>query len=131
DRAALPRRRRAARLRARLGGVGPPDQRAGAARPAGRRARRAVEGVSAIRIRGATRADARAVWEINSCPGVIRGTLQLPYQSLDEVEKRFAEAPPNTRRLVAEVDGRVVGILGLELGRGRRAHSAALGMSVH
>src|SRR5262245_48310850 len=57
--------------------------------------------------------------------------MRLPYTSLDEVERQFAEPPPQMRRLVAEVDGRVVGLLGLEVGRGRRAHSAALGMMVH
>jgi putative acetyltransferase len=90
-----------------------------------------VTSAGQIRVRGASRADAHAVWVINSCPGVIRGTLRLPYESLDEVERRFADQPPQLRRLVAEVDGRVVGLLGLEVGRGRRAHSAAIGMMVH
>jgi putative acetyltransferase len=88
-------------------------------------------GASGVRVRGSTREDARAIWEIYSCPGVIRGTLQLPYQSFDEIEKRLADPPPTSRRLVAEVDGRVVGVLGLDVGRGRRAHAAALGMMVH
>jgi putative acetyltransferase len=86
---------------------------------------------SGVRVRGSTREDARALWEIYSCPGVIRGTLQLPYQSFDEIERRLADTPPTSRRLVAEVDGRVVGVLGLDVGRGRRAHAAALGMMVH
>jgi putative acetyltransferase len=82
-------------------------------------------------VRGSTSEDARALWEIFSCPGVIRGTLQLPYQSFEEIEKRRADSSPGRHRLVAEVDGRVVGVLGLDVGRGRRAHAAALGMMVH
>src|SRR3989442_469543 len=91
----------------------------------------AVDPVGGVVVRGATRADARALWEVFNCPGVIRGTLQLPYQSLDEVERRFADAQLGVYRLVAEVDGEVVGALGLHVNRGRRAHSAGLGMMVH
>jgi putative acetyltransferase len=82
-------------------------------------------------IRGASRDDARAVWEIATCPRVIYGTLQLPHESLDVWVQRLAESRPDFRRLVAEVDGRVVGLLGLEVGRGRAAHSASIGMMVH
>jgi putative acetyltransferase len=85
----------------------------------------------AVTVRGAKRNDALALWEVYTCPGVVRGTLQLPYQSPDELERRLGEALPGTYRLVAEVDGRVVGSLGLHVGRGRQAHVAHLGMMVH
>ena len=87
--------------------------------------------MSEIVVRGMNRADAAALWEVFSCPGVIRGTLQLPYQSRDEIERRFADPQPGNYVLVAEVDGKVVGNLGLHVNRGRRAHSASLGMMVH
>jgi len=62
---------------------------------------------------------------------VIRGTLQLPYQSLDEVAQRLAETQPNHYRLVAEVGGQVVGSLGLAAGQRRKAHLGQIGMMVH
>jgi putative acetyltransferase len=84
-----------------------------------------------IAVRGATREDARALWEIHTCRGVVGVTLQLPYQSPEEWERRLAEPRPNTYQLVAEVEGWVVGGLGLSVGRGRRAHVAGIGMGVH
>ena len=57
--------------------------------------------------------------------------MQLPFQSLDEVERRLAEPAPDAYRLVAEVEGRVVGLLTLHVKRGRAAHSAGIGMMVH
>ncbi len=62
---------------------------------------------------------------------VIFGTLQLPYQSRDAIRDRVENPRPGTRALVAVVDGRVVGSLGLEVGQGRQAHTAHLGMMVH
>lgn len=62
---------------------------------------------------------------------VILGTLQLPYQSRDAIRDRVENPRPNMHALVAVVDGRVVGSLGLELGQGRQAHTAHLGMMVH
>lgn len=62
---------------------------------------------------------------------VIFGTLQLPYQSRDAIRDRVENPRPNMHALVAVVDGRVVGSLGLELGQGRQAHTAHLGMMVH
>jgi putative acetyltransferase len=62
---------------------------------------------------------------------VVHGTLQLPYPSPGLWEQRLAEPPPDFYHLVAEVEGRVVGSLGLRMGRGRKAHVASLGMSVH
>lgn len=85
----------------------------------------------AIIVRNATREDARALWEIVTCPGVVRGTLQLPYQSPEEWTKRLAEPRPDTYLLVAEIDGRVVGNLGLSVNHGRRRHAAGIGMGVH
>jgi putative acetyltransferase len=85
----------------------------------------------AVLVRSATREDAHALWDIVSCPGVVRGTLQLPYQSPEEWLKRLTEPRPNTYQLVAETAGRVVGSLSLTVNRGRRAHAAGIGMAVH
>jgi hypothetical protein len=45
-----------------------------------------------VTVRGARRDDAQALWEVFTCPGVIRGTMQLPFQSPDEVERRWSGA---------------------------------------
>ena len=95
-------------------------------RPAG-----AGNGGLGVTVRGARRDDAAALWEVFTCPGVVRGTLQLPFQSPEAVERRLAESPPGVYRLVAEVGGRAVGLLSLHVGRGRTAHSARLGLMVH
>ncbi len=67
-----------------------------------------------------------------NCPGVVAGTLQLPYRSVEERREWFAHPSPGTHSLVAEIDGRVVGQLNLRLATNpRRRHSASIGMGVH
>jgi putative acetyltransferase len=84
-----------------------------------------------VTVRGARREDAAALWAVYACPGVIRGTMQLPFQSPDAVAQRLSEPVPGLTRLVAEVGGRPVGLLVLHVGQGRSAHSARLGLVVH
>jgi putative acetyltransferase len=65
-------------------------------------------------------------------PEVIWGTLQMPYQSLDDLRRRLENPPEGLHRLVAVAeDGCVIGMLGLQVGRGRVAHAAHIGMMVH
>ena len=59
------------------------------------------------------------------------GTLQLPYTSLDARRKRYAAAPANLTRLVAVIDGNVVGAIGLDRFENRRGHAAQFGVAVH
>ena len=76
--------------------------------------------------------DWRDAVELWRQPKVIWGTLQMPYQSLDDLRRRLENPPERLHRLVAVTEeGRVAGMLGLEVGRGRAAHSAHLGMMVH
>jgi putative acetyltransferase len=76
--------------------------------------------------------DWRDVAELWLQPKVIWGTMQLPYQSMDDMRHRLENPPERLQRLVAVTEeGRVVGMLGLEVGRGRAAHTAHLGMMVH
>jgi putative acetyltransferase len=85
-----------------------------------------------VRVRAMEAADWRALHELWSQPGVIWGTLQMPYQSAEAVRKRIEDSSERSMRLVAETDGRVVGSAGLHPGRSpRRQHSGALGMMVH
>lgn len=77
-------------------------------------------------------ADLEAVAALMNCPGVVRGTLQLPWRSLDERREQFARRPPGVHSVVAEIEGRVVGQLGLHVEQHpRRRHVASLGMAVH
>jgi putative acetyltransferase len=64
-------------------------------------------------------------------PLAYAGTLQLPFTSLEAREKRHATTPPNLRRLVAVIDGKVIGALGLERFENRRSHAGQFGMAVH
>lgn len=98
---------------------------AGAAGPSGSRPKLSVT------VRGARRDDAQALYECRSCPGVIRGTLQLPFRSADESAEWLSQSRPNVHRLVAEVEGRVVGTLTLNVRDGRQAHVGHIGMMVH
>ncbi|MGF1691998.1 GNAT family N-acetyltransferase [Photobacterium kagoshimensis] len=60
------------------------------------------------------------------------GTLQLPLPSLAMWQKRLTDMPNNVHSLVAELDGRIVGQLGMMVEENpRRKHVASVGMAVH
>lgn len=81
-------------------------------------------------IRAFELADWEDVAEMWSTPHCQQGTLQLPYQSRDDIKKKLTDPPPGLYRLVAVVkeSQKVVGMIGLHTERGRRAHAAHLGM---
>ena len=88
--------------------------------------------MSIIRVRAREPHDVEAINAIMTCPGVIAGTLQLPYRSVEERRERYGQHHPETHSLVAELDGRVVGLLGLHTETmARRRHCAGIGMGVH
>ncbi|MCC6799474.1 MAG: GNAT family N-acetyltransferase [Anaerolineae bacterium] len=84
-----------------------------------------------VLIRGQEAEDWEDVAAIFEGERAIAGTLQLPYQSRDAIRDRVENPRPDLRVLVAVLDGRVVGTLGLHFGRGRQAHTAHIGMMVH
>jgi len=86
-----------------------------------------------IRIRMARPSDADAWAEIMCQPKVYHGTLQLPHTTPELWRSRLEKNdPPYDYVLVAEVDGKVVGTLGLYRSRApRNIHVAGLGMAVH
>ena len=89
-------------------------------------------GTVEVRVRAREPRDAEAVAEIFACPGVVAGTLQLPLRSVESVRERLPQSGPEVHSLVAEVEGRVVGTLGLHVeANPRRRHCAGLGMAVH
>jgi putative acetyltransferase len=85
-----------------------------------------------IVVRAAEPADVAAITEVMNQPRAYWGTLQWPFHSVALREKRFAELDRNNVQLVALIDGKVVGNIGLhrEVPH-RRAHAASIGMAVH
>jgi L-phenylalanine/L-methionine N-acetyltransferase len=83
-------------------------------------------------IRRAEPSDYEAVAKIFMGPQVVRGTLQLPFPSVDLWKKRLAEPPEGTFELLACAGDEVVGELGLTTfpNRPRRRHAGQVGMSV-
>lgn len=76
--------------------------------------------------------DVNAFHRTMTHPGVSRTTLQLPAYELAFYEGRYTKRSPNGHRFVADVDGEVVGNIGLFTSTNpRMSHSAGLGMSVH
>lgn len=89
--------------------------------------------VEGLHIRRAEPDDGSAIYEIYSCPKASAGTLQVPYPSLEYWRQRFMDPSNDTYNLVAVVNGRVVGMLGLHTfpSRPRRRHAATVGMAIH
>lgn len=84
-----------------------------------------------IVIRHAEPADYAACARIYAQPLAAAGTLQIPLQSAEVWKQRLAAPAPRDRILVAEVDGEVVGNLGLHPAtNARRSHAAGIGMAV-
>jgi len=83
-------------------------------------------------VRQAEPGDYEAMRQIFSGTKVIRGTLQLPFPSLETWRKRMAEPPEGNFTLLACVKSEVVGQLGLHTfpNRPRRRHVGQLGMSI-
>ncbi len=84
-----------------------------------------------ITVRAARVDDYLDAYDVAASPGVYRDTLQLPYVSVDRRRKFIEDLSPDDHLLVAEVEGRVVGTLGLHRQKARRAHVAQIGMGVH
>ncbi|MHB8647173.1 MAG: GNAT family N-acetyltransferase [Thermomicrobiales bacterium] len=88
--------------------------------------------MATILVRASEPRDLEAITAIMNCPGVVAGTLQLPYRALEDRREQFSHRPPGAHSLVAERDGRVIGQLGLHAATNpRRRHCASIGMAVH
>jgi putative acetyltransferase len=89
--------------------------------------------VSVVVVRAQEPEDVAALTEVLNQPRAIWGTLQLPYTSLAGRKARWEARPARwgDLRLVALVEGKIVGSLGLDRFEGRRSHAAAFGMAVH
>lgn len=79
----------------------------------------------------AMRPDDAADWyDMRVQPQVIWGTFQLPTLSVDDVRSQCL-ANPCSHKLMAELDGKAVGNLHLQVGTGLHKHAGYLGISVH
>ncbi|HEX3407595.1 MAG TPA: GNAT family N-acetyltransferase [Caulobacteraceae bacterium] len=87
---------------------------------------------SAIKVRPVEPEDWPDIAEIFEQPGVIFGTMQLPFRSRASRKKRLEERDPANPQLGAVIDGKLIGVIGLERPPAqRRAHVGSLGMGVH
>lgn len=87
---------------------------------------------SEILVRATEPDDMVAVTEVFNQPRAVWGTLQTPFVSQAERRRRFEATPPGHLRLVAVIDGKVIGAAGLEpASQARRAHAGSIGMAVH
>ncbi len=86
-----------------------------------------------ITIRATEPGDYEAICETMSQPLAQANTLQLPMPSVDAWRKRLAEMSPDHKRLVAVLDGKVVGNAGLHPAGAslRQRHTYGVGMAVH
>lgn len=76
--------------------------------------------------------DYEALYDLYSQPGVIRGTLQMPFPSMEVWRERASGHTSGFYNLVATIDERPVGQLGLQVpANPRRAHTGSIGMAVH
>ena len=89
--------------------------------------------VEGLEIRRAEPDDCSDIYEMFKCPRVFAGTLQLPYPSRELWRQRLAHTTEGIYHLVAVVDNKVVGLLGLETfpNKPRRSHVGTFGISVH
>jgi L-phenylalanine/L-methionine N-acetyltransferase len=88
--------------------------------------------IEALQIRRAEPDDYGAVYEMFTCPNVFSGTLQLPYPSREQWRRRLSETPESLYNLVAVIDNRLVGMIGVDTfpNKPRRRHVGTLGMCV-
>ncbi|MGV1756201.1 GNAT family N-acetyltransferase [Rhizobium sp. A22-96] len=94
-------------------------------------AKRRPAKVGLVTIRATHPADAEAIAAIANLPGFRAGTLRLPFQGVEETRRWLDKQDLYATRLVAEVDGQVVGSADLRRLSGRRAHIGQIGMGVH
>ena len=88
--------------------------------------------MSNLTIRHVEPEDYQDLQALMACASVVWGTLQMPYPSVRLWKERAATPLEGHYRLVAELAGTVVGMIGLHPeSRPRRNHAAHIGMSVH
>lgn len=76
--------------------------------------------------------DAEDVHRMRVMPGVMENILGMPSERVADEEAFIRSLSPNDHLLAAEVDGTVVGLVGLSVSaRARERHTAEMGINVH
>ncbi|MCG8529957.1 MAG: GNAT family N-acetyltransferase [Desulfovibrionales bacterium] len=84
-----------------------------------------------IKVRHSEKEDIKSIHNIYCGKSTYSGTLQLPFPSLSTWESRLEKLPQGLYSLVAEIDGEIVGQIGLQLMQTpRRRHVAEFGIGV-
>ncbi|WP_133407662.1 GNAT family N-acetyltransferase [Parashewanella tropica] len=87
--------------------------------------------MTTITIRHSRTEDIEAIMSLYEQPSIYANTLQLPHPSIEKWKAFLGKLPENFHSLVAEIDGKIVGQVGMEVfTRPRRKHVANLGMGV-
>lgn len=89
--------------------------------------------MASVTIRAFEMADWEDVATLFLAPNCRWGTMQMPYQSRDEIKRKLENPPQGLHRLVAvfNTSQKVVGMITLHVHQGRRAHVGSLGIFVH
>lgn len=85
--------------------------------------------MSEITIRASEPEDVPDLTELLNQPRAVWGTMQFPFTGVAQRARKF-ESRPDTH-LVAVIEGKAIGSLGLSRLEGRRAHAGVIGMAVH
>ncbi|MCM3737597.1 GNAT family N-acetyltransferase [Bacillus cytotoxicus] len=83
-----------------------------------------------VTIRPVQMQDASAIHRICIQDDVLPYMVFLPSMRIDAMENRIRNLGPNQFEFITELDGNVVGFVGLTQGQGRRSHSGDLFMGV-
>jgi putative acetyltransferase len=89
--------------------------------------------IEGLKIRRAEADDYEQVCEMFASAKVYGGTLQVPYPSREYWRRRLSENVDSIFNLVAIIDDRIVGMVGVDTfpHRPRRRHAGAIGICVH
>ncbi len=82
-------------------------------------------------IRARTPADAPGITALHNMAGFRNGTLRWPHQNPEDIRKGIETQSANSFALVAILDDKIVGDIGLTRHTNRRAHAGSIGMGVH
>ncbi|TIV70400.1 MAG: GNAT family N-acetyltransferase [Mesorhizobium sp.] len=82
-------------------------------------------------LRSVRPSDAEALCAIFNMPGFRWGTFRMPFEMVEQVERRIAKSGQETTWIVAELDGKVVGHGRLEVqGSPRRSHIGEINIGI-
>lgn len=84
-----------------------------------------------IAVRPIGSGDVEAVWRPRRLPTSLSWTLVPPSVRVRAIRQRIEVEDPDDHGFVADLDGSLVGMAWLHVGRGKRRHAGEIGMMVH